>query len=356
MGLPIAALGVWYALAHGKRRDGAAIALLGAALDVRRDLLRGAEVCRRRQCLLRLLRPDRRLARWSRPHALHGSRRGARRSRRGARHRVPRSGSVFRSSSSSCSLPGLPRSRFPQLLANGLSDFRSMTDPRYHSVAAVIPFLIAATVLGIARIGAQRRGLAAAASWSVAATLALFVGPWARAVGSARSEGARMHLDSTSRRSGTPSPLSRPVRRSSTSNDVGGHLSARKYVYSVPNIGSAEWVVIDRDRALGRSSRLADPHEAPEVVRALVRAARGRRVRGRRSSRGTASSCFGSRRPDARGQLLGRAIDRELVVAVDHARARLLQEVRCVRAIRLVDDDDPVAVREGLPVGPRSQL
>ncbi len=29
--LPIAALGVWYALAHGKRRDGRAIALLGAA-------------------------------------------------------------------------------------------------------------------------------------------------------------------------------------------------------------------------------------------------------------------------------------------------------------------------------------
>ena len=40
--------------------------------------------------------------------------------------------------------PGLAAVALPQLLANGLSDFRSMTDPRYHSVAAVIPFLIAA--------------------------------------------------------------------------------------------------------------------------------------------------------------------------------------------------------------------
>ena len=55
--------------------------------------------------------------------------------------------------------PGLAAVATPELLVNGLSDFRSMTDPRYHSVAAVIPFLIAATVLGIARIGPPRRPL-----------------------------------------------------------------------------------------------------------------------------------------------------------------------------------------------------
>ena len=58
-----------------------------------------------------------------------------------------------------------------------------MTDPRYHSVAAVIPFLIAATVFGIAHIGVQRRGLAAAGILVCATTLAIVVGPWARAVG-----------------------------------------------------------------------------------------------------------------------------------------------------------------------------
>ena len=59
--------------------------------------------------------------------------------------------------------PGLALVALPQLLANGLSDFRSMTDPRYHSVAAIVPFLIAATVFGVARVGraasrARRRG------------------------------------------------------------------------------------------------------------------------------------------------------------------------------------------------------
>ena len=53
--------------------------------------------------------------------------------------------------------PGLALVAMPQLLANGLSDFRSMTDPRYHSLAAIVPFLIAATVFGIARIRPSRQ-------------------------------------------------------------------------------------------------------------------------------------------------------------------------------------------------------
>ena len=54
--------------------------------------------------------------------------------------------------------PALALVAIPQLLANALSDFRSMTDPRYHSVAAVIPFLIAATVFGVARVRASTEG------------------------------------------------------------------------------------------------------------------------------------------------------------------------------------------------------
>ena len=54
--------------------------------------------------------------------------------------------------------PGLALVALPQLLANALSDFRSMTDPRYHSVAAVVPFLIAATVFGVARVRASTAG------------------------------------------------------------------------------------------------------------------------------------------------------------------------------------------------------
>ena len=62
------------------------------------------------------------------------------------------SGSGCRFSSCSSAGPGLALVGLPQLLANALSDFRSMTDPRYHSVAAIAPFLVAATVLAIARV------------------------------------------------------------------------------------------------------------------------------------------------------------------------------------------------------------
>ena len=134
--------------------------------------------------------------------------------------------------------PGLAAVALPQLLANGLSDFRSMTDPRYHSVAAVIPFLIAATVFGIARIGAPRRGLAAAAVLVCSATLAIFVG----AVGAGRRRAFRSEGDpyvSAARVAALADavalvPAGAPV---TASNTVGGHLSARRYVYSVPLLG-----------------------------------------------------------------------------------------------------------------------
>ena len=71
----------------------------------------------------------------------------------------------------------------PQLLANTLSDFRSMTDPRYHSVAAIVPFLVAATVFGIARLSASRRALAAGGVLVCCLTLSFVLGPWLRLVG-----------------------------------------------------------------------------------------------------------------------------------------------------------------------------
>ena len=68
------------------------------------------------------------------------------------------------------------------------------------------------------------------------------------------------------------------------SNTVGGHLSAREYVYSVPVLGRAEWVVIDRTEpwVVRPDSPILTNH--PEVVRGLVRRLEGDRG-GRRSSR-----------------------------------------------------------------------
>ena len=75
----------------------------------------------------------------------------------GSRRRLPHLARPSRSACCSCSLPGSPPSACRSSSRTGCRTSRSMTDPRYHSVDAVVPFLIAATVFGIARIVAPRR-------------------------------------------------------------------------------------------------------------------------------------------------------------------------------------------------------
>jgi uncharacterized membrane protein len=166
--------------------------------------------------------------------------------------------------------PGLAAVALPQLLANGLSDFRSMTDPRYHTTAAIIPFLVAATVLGVARISAPRRALAASAVILCSSMLALVVAPWPRAVGATPLGGRAIltatHVEALSQAVALV-PAGAPV---SLSNPVGGHLSGRRYVFTVPTLGSAEWVVVDLDDPwVSRpDSPLLTRH--PKVVHRLV--------------------------------------------------------------------------------------
>ena len=155
MGLPILGLGLWFALARGRRLAGAVIALAGLAWSfvavyvVVGHYRRGGslyygfydQIGGSPQGVLRTLFSD--------PGAVLGA--------------------LFEGHDIVYLVllgfpllflfllsPALAAVALPQLLANGLSDFRSMTDPRYHSVAAVIPFLIAATVFGIARLFRRR--------------------------------------------------------------------------------------------------------------------------------------------------------------------------------------------------------
>jgi hypothetical protein len=145
-----------------------------------------------------------------------------------------------------------------------------MTDPRYHSVAAVVPFLIAATVFGVARIPAGRRPLAAAAILACCLTFTAALGPWARLIGQTPL-GAR-ELVASERAAALADavaivPRDAPV---TSSNSAGAHLSARKYVYSVPVLGRAEWVVVDRvdPWVVSRDSPILTNH--PERVHAFL--------------------------------------------------------------------------------------
>jgi uncharacterized membrane protein len=245
MGLPIAGLGVWYALARGRRRAGGVIVLLGLAWTFFAvyvvvphfsgggsmfygffDEVGGSPVG-----LVRTLFSD--------PGVVLSALVQARDFAYLVWLALPVLGLFVLS-------PGLAAVALPQLLVNSLSDFRSMTDPRYHSVAAVIPFLLAATVFGVARLRARQ--LPAAAAVLVASTtLTLVVGPWARAVGATPFGG----------RETVPAEHVAALRDAialvphgvavSASNMAGAHLSARRYVYVVETLGAADWVVLDLD-------------------------------------------------------------------------------------------------------------
>lgn len=166
--------------------------------------------------------------------------------------------------------PGLAAVALPQLLVNTLSDFRSMTDPRYHSLAAIVPFLFAATVIGVARLPAGRRVAAAAAVLVVSGVVAVVVGPWPRAVGvkplGGRTTLTAEHVAALSEAVALV-PKDVPV---TASNPAGAHLSARRYIYSIPLLERAEWVVVDLDDpwVVRPDSPILNHH--PEAVRAFA--------------------------------------------------------------------------------------
>jgi len=166
--------------------------------------------------------------------------------------------------------PGLALVALPQLLANGLSDFRSMTDPRYHSGAAIVPFLIAATVFGVAKVSAPRRGLAAAAILVCSATLSVAVAPWPRAVGGMPLGGAESVPPARVAALRDAVGVIPDDAAVSASNSVGAYVSARRYVYSVPNLGRATWVLVDRSDpwVVKSDSPILTRH--PKVVRAFA--------------------------------------------------------------------------------------
>jgi uncharacterized membrane protein len=268
MGLPIAVLGAWYALSRGRRRAGALIAAVGGAwtflavyVVVRRfagessmyygfyDQVGGSP-----QGVVRMLFTD--------PLTV-------------LRALVEGHDVVYLVWLGLPLLflfvlsPGLALAGLPQLLANALSDFRSMTDPRYHSIAAVAPFLIAATVFGIARLR-SRQPLAAAGIVTVSVALALVVGPWPRALGlvplGGRTPLPEAKLEAL-REAVALVPDGAPV---TASNLVGAHLSARRHVYSVPVLGEATWVVVDTDEPWVTTPASPILTNHPEVVGAFV--------------------------------------------------------------------------------------
>jgi uncharacterized membrane protein len=142
--------------------------------------------------------------------------------------------------------PVLALGAAPQLAVNLLADVGATTYPQLHYTAAALPFLVAGSVLGLARLAppVRERGAAALLGLCVAASLA--AGPWPEPFGGApawyRKEPLPPERAEALRRAVELVPRDAPV---SSTNGLGGHLSARRYVYSVPRVERAEWIVVD---------------------------------------------------------------------------------------------------------------
>ncbi len=145
--------------------------------------------------------------------------------------------------------PALAAVAVPQLAATLLAGFGAATDPRAHYIAGSVPFLVAAVATGLGRLGpaGRRRGVVLVLTLSVAFSVVL--GPWPAAPGrSVTSYWGEVSEERAAalRRAVALVPAGASV---STTNRLGSHLAERRYFYSVPVVGRAEWIVLDAQDA-----------------------------------------------------------------------------------------------------------
>ena len=243
MGVCIAGLGLWYAFAKGRRRGGLAIAALGVAwttiaLVVIVPAFSGGDSVF-----------------YGVYESVGGSPTGI------VRTAITDPMAVLRETSESRDLlyvallvvplagafllaPGLAAVSLPQLFANVLAGTAWTTDPHAHYVAGIVPFLFAAIAIGLGRLSDPRATRAAALvlTLTVAAGIA---GPWPGGLARKPSwEGGEAAPEAVAARRAAVGLI--PSRAAvSTTNRMGSYLSARRYVYSVPVIGDADWIAVD---------------------------------------------------------------------------------------------------------------
>jgi Predicted membrane protein (DUF2079) len=249
MGLTIAGLGLWFWHAHGERRTGLAIAGAGLAWTT---------VCLK--VIVPAFRGDASPF-YDRFESVGGSPEGI------VRTVFTDPGAILAALSSADDIayvlwlglplagafllaPALAAVALPQLLVNLLSDSSPTTDPRTHYIAAIVPLLVGASVLGLARVPRAHRTPAAAFVFVLCAGLSVLVGQWSALAG-IKSWGYQTELSDTHvqalREAASKVPEGVPV---SSTNRVGSNLSERRYYYSVPIVRGAEWIVVDRRDAL----------------------------------------------------------------------------------------------------------
>jgi uncharacterized membrane protein len=265
MGLVLAALGIWFAIAH-RRREGLAIAFAGMgwtlfALYVVVPHYSGEES-----------------RYYGAFEALGGSPLGLLRTAITDPQAIAAAASEGRDfiylflliaplAAGFLLAPVLAAVALPQLAINLLADDRGTTDPHEHYIAAIVPFLFSAAAIGMARLSPPNRLRAVMLVLTASVTASLMVGPWPGTLLGAPAwdplPGSPNHLRALEQAVSLV-PDGAPV---TATNRIGSRLAERRYFYSVPVVGRAEWVVLERadvwiPQAYSGSSE-------PEVLRAF---------------------------------------------------------------------------------------
>jgi uncharacterized membrane protein len=254
--LVVAGLGIWYALARGRRLAGSAIALAGAALTA---------------VFLTVVIPHYRggdsPAFYDRYDAVGGSPAGIVETAFTDPSVLLRAVTEGRDLTYLLQLalplaglflaaPLLLVAALPELAANLLSETTTQTSIEFHYTAPVVPFLVAGAVFGAARVPRLAPLVLVA---SLAGAVAL--GPlWA---GELVPDRMSAH-DRVAARAVELIPPDAPV---SSTNGLGAHLSARQRVFSFPVIGNATWVAVDLRRASYLDRRSAPSTAAIPLAR-----------------------------------------------------------------------------------------
>jgi uncharacterized membrane protein len=275
MGIAIAALGIWYALARGERRAGALITAGGAlwtivALYVIVPHFYGGDsrfygfyerVGGSPLGILRTAVTD--------PLAIVSTVTSGDDVLYVALLAVPLGG-IF------VLAPGLAAVAIPQLGANLLADSTSTTDPHAHYIAAILPFVFAAAAIGLGRLSQTRGMRMALLALTLSLASSVVVGPWPGALGG-QPDFYRLDLPSAQIEAVRDAvALVPPDSRVSSTNRIGSHLSARRYLYSLPVVRDAEWVVLDLSDTWLPDSERGGGELAPGALRRIERAlARG---------------------------------------------------------------------------------
>ena len=254
IGLVVAMLGLWYAVAHGRRAAGAVILASGTAAAGLATAV-----------IVPLYAPGEGSPFEGRYEAVGGSPAGIVRGAFEHPQRLLEALTEHRDLAYLVDLlaplaglsllsPLLAASALPEIVINLLSGTRTQTSIHFHYTAGAIPGLVAAAVLGAARV--KRRWPGASPTLGKALVVVVLVasvilGPlpiWAH-VPFGSTLAADDHVvtahDRAAARVLRVIPPGVPV---SATNTLGAHLSERERVFSFPVVREAKWVALDLTR------------------------------------------------------------------------------------------------------------